>query len=263
MPAPLFSVVMPAYQASATLAAAAGSVLQQTEGNLELLIVDDSSKDETLEIALGLQAADGRVKVLRPAKNGGVAAARNLAIEAAEGRYISFLDSDDLWYPGKLALQRSAFESGAKVSFGSYVRSAGIYQGVRRARRSVVPRDFLITNPIGNLTGAYCVEAIGKIYQPKVRHEDYVMWYEIVRKAGIAYGIDEVMGVYHVAPGSVSGNKAKAALWHWQALRQSMHIPLAPAVVGFVGYAMYSVAIRMRERLSANGLFSVDRSPSQ
>jgi teichuronic acid biosynthesis glycosyltransferase TuaG len=263
MPAPLFSVVMPAYQASATLAAAAGSVLQQTENDLELLIVDDFSKDETLDVALGLQAADGRVKVLRPAKNGGVAAARNLAIEAAEGRYISFLDSDDLWYPNKLALQRAAFESGARVSFGSYIRSAGRFQSVRRAWRSVVPRDFLISNPIGNLTGAYSVEAVGKIYQPKVRHEDYVMWYEIVRKAGVAYGIDQVMGIYHVAPGSVSGNKAKAALWHWQALRQSMNIPFAPAVAGFVGYAVYSVAVRARERFSFNKDFSADRSPHQ
>src|SRR5688500_7031207 len=98
------SVVMPAYNAEATIASAMASVRAQTYAGWELIVVDDGSTDRTAEIAAGAAATDKRIRVIRQ-RNQGVAAARNAAIEAATGRYLAFLDADDLWLPSKLERQ--------------------------------------------------------------------------------------------------------------------------------------------------------------
>ena len=100
--APLFSIVMPVYNAAATLEAAARSVLDQSEGNLELLLVDDGSTDGSLALARTLAAADPRVRVFAQ-QNGGICAARNRALREARGQYLGFCDDDDLYLPGALA----------------------------------------------------------------------------------------------------------------------------------------------------------------
>ena len=99
---PLFSILMPVYNAAATLEAAARSVLDQSQGDLELLLVDDGSADGSLELARSLAAADPRVRVFAQ-KNGGICAARNRALAEARGRYLGFCDDDDLYLPGALA----------------------------------------------------------------------------------------------------------------------------------------------------------------
>src|SRR5690606_27562936 len=92
------SVVMPAYNASATLEASMRSALAQTHGEVELLVIDDCSTDGSWDLLQALAATDARVVPIRQPRNAGVAAARNAGIEAATGRYIAFLDSDDRWY---------------------------------------------------------------------------------------------------------------------------------------------------------------------
>ncbi|MEO5558592.1 MAG: glycosyltransferase family 2 protein, partial [Dokdonella sp.] len=101
----LVSVVMPVYNAAATLRKSIDSVLGQSHAAVELLAVDDGSRDASAQILDEYAARDPRVRALRMPVNGGVAAARNLALDAAQGRYIAFLDSDDWWHPDKLARQ--------------------------------------------------------------------------------------------------------------------------------------------------------------
>lgn len=111
---PVVSVIIPAYNATRTLEATLRSALAQTVRNIEVTIVDDGSKDDTLAFARRLAAVDDRVRVLtRP--NGGVAAARNTGIRAARGRYVALLDADDLWVPHKLERQLRVLESDRKV----------------------------------------------------------------------------------------------------------------------------------------------------
>ena len=102
MDTPLVSVIVPAFNAASYLQNALDSVLQQTYSNWELILVDDASQDNTLEIAYHNQKWDSRIKVLAMAENQGVGVARNLATDKAQGVLIAFLDADDLWLPQKL-----------------------------------------------------------------------------------------------------------------------------------------------------------------
>jgi len=243
-----FSIVMPAFNASKTIAQSIRSVQAQAEKNWELIVVDDQSKDTTSDIVEQMQKDDARIRLIRNNDNQGVAASRNSALQASKGRYIAFLDSDDFWTDGKLSSQREQFRNGAKVVFGSYRRlyPDGSYQIVK-ARKSISPGTFTFYNPIGNLTGAYD-RSIGMVLQKKIRHEDYVMWYEIVKRAGIAYGTEQILGNYRISTTSLSGNKIKAAKWHWTALRDEMNHSSGKASIGFVGYIAYSAMIRTMPR---------------
>ena len=107
----LISVVIPAYNATATLAETLRSALRQTHAELEVIVVDDGSKDGTRAMAESFAAEDPRVRVISKA-NAGVAAARNTGIDAARGDFIAPLDADDLWHPDKLRLQLERFTNG-------------------------------------------------------------------------------------------------------------------------------------------------------
>ena len=243
-----FSIVMPAFNASKTIAQSISSVQAQTDKNWELIVVDDQSKDNTSEIVKQMQSDDPRIRLIRNNDNQGVAASRNTALQASKGKYIAFLDSDDSWTEEKLLSQREQFGNGAKVVFGSYRRlySDDSYQIVK-ARRCVSSRTFTFFNPIGNLTGAYD-RSIGTVLQKKVGHEDYLMWFEIVKRAGVAFGSERILGNYRVNNTSLSGNKIKAAKWHWAALRNEMKLSSGQATLGFIGYVAYSATIRMSTR---------------
>jgi len=120
MHSPLVSVIIPAYNATRTLEATVRSALQQSVSDLEVVIVDDGSKDETF--ALASSFTDPRIRVLRK-PNGGVASARNVGIRAAQGKYVAILDSDDLWVPDKLEKQLAVLENGT----GVYAVQSGAY----------------------------------------------------------------------------------------------------------------------------------------
>jgi glycosyltransferase involved in cell wall biosynthesis len=109
---PLVSVIVPAYNAAAFIGAAIESARQQTYRNIEILVVDDGSTDQTLAAARALADLDHRIKVLTQT-NRGVAAARNRAIAAARGEYIAPLDADDIWYPRKIEQQVQRMQNAA------------------------------------------------------------------------------------------------------------------------------------------------------
>lgn len=242
----VFSIVMPAFNAEATLEEAVASVAEQTYPLWELLIVDDASSDRSLEIAQRLAATDSRITVLSSPKNTGVAHARNIGLQSAKGRYIAFLDADDRWLPRKLELQMAEFTHGAKVVFGSYHRFTNHGTcGTVWAKAKVTSQDMLRHNCIGNLTAAYDRNALGLALQEPTPHEDYVMWYRLVALSGQAHGIHEPLACYRVATASLSGNKLRAARWHWDALRRSFVLPLHVASYYFVVYTLLSLRLRI------------------
>jgi teichuronic acid biosynthesis glycosyltransferase TuaG len=243
-----FSIVMPAYNAEKTVSESIESVIRQSYQDWELIIVDDKSTDNTYSAAAAVSNTDSRIKVVRLSRNGGVARARNHAMELASGRYIAFLDSDDTWTEDKLSLQYDAFNSGAKIVFGSYRRifNDNTYQTVR-AKSDVDENIFKYYNPIGNLTGAYD-RTIGMVPQKDIRHEDYMMWYELVCRSKRAVGLSAILGNYRVNSASLSGNKIKAAKWHWDVLRNGMNISAVHASIYFLGYALNTASIRMSQR---------------
>ncbi len=243
------SVVMPAYNASVTLEASMRSALEQTHAAVELLVIDDRSTDATWELIQARAAADPRVVPIRQPRNGGVAAARNAGIEAATGRYIAFLDSDDCWYPDKLAIQLAAMRAeGVAVGYAAYERvdEAGrVLSRVRPPARAGYA-EMLKGNCIGNLTGIYD-RAIGEPRFGAMGHEDYVFWLGVVRMAGQAVCAqpDRMLASYLVRPGSLSANKLRAARWQWRIYRESERLGVVRAGWYFAHYAARAVGKRI------------------
>ena len=240
------SVIMPAFNSEHTIARAIESVLSQTYEDFELIIVDDASTDEVSMVVEKFRN-DPRVVFLRNGENLGVAKSRNKAIKIAAGRYISFLDSDDWWSKNKLEKQLKAMKyHSAGVCHSSYERhKANSKVVIVNAKKRVMPRDMLITNHIGNLTGIYDVDIIGKVYQHECKHEDYVMWYEIILRAGFSVGVEESLAYYFVQPKSISSNKIASSRWHYHVLRQHFNIPMLKANILWFAYIFHALIKRM------------------
>lgn len=242
------SVVMPAYNAAATLRASMDSVFAQTHADLELLVIDDCSMDATWALIEEASACEPRVVPIKMQQNGGVAAARNAGIEAAKGTHIAFLDSDDRWLPDKIALQLAHMqETGAQISYTSYRRfdESGRELSVVCPPAEVDYADMLKSNRIGNLTGIYD-RSLGDVRFERIGHEDYVFWLQLVRRAGIARRVptSEPLAEYLVRTGSLSADKRKAARWQWNIYRNVEGLDPIRAAWYFAHYATIAVMKR-------------------
>jgi len=221
---PLVSIIMPAYNAAAYLQAAVESVLKQTYPQWELIVINDASTDGTSALAMGLAAQDQRIRVFQQAENTGVASARNRGLDNAAGKYIAFLDSDDLWEPEKLATQIQLMEDkNLLICYSSYHRidGKGRLKGIVSVPPQVSYKDMLKSNFIGNLTGIYNAEVLGKQYFSELRHEDYIAWLELMKKAGLAHAAAGNLASYRVSSGSLSANKLRTVKWQWRIYRRS------------------------------------------
>ena len=222
--APLVSVVVPAWNAAATLAAAVASVRAQTLGDWEMIVVDDASTDGTLGLARALAAAEPRLRVLARARNGGAAAARNAAIRASRGRLVAFLDADDRWYPEKLARQAAFMAAGGHaLVYSGYRRVAadGRPLGTVRPPARVSHAGLLRGNVIGCLTAVYDSAVFGRAEMPELRRrQDYGLWLALLRRVPYAHGLPEPLADYRVQPASLSGGKLGAAAATWALYRE-------------------------------------------
>jgi glycosyltransferase involved in cell wall biosynthesis len=161
------SVVIPAYNAAATLGRAVGSVLGQTEQNLQVLIIDDASTDDTAEIAAGLAARDHRVALLRRTVNGGPAAARNLGLAQARGRWIALLDADDAFVPHRLThLMGLGEQQEADLVCDNLLLCSA--QGSDSGEPMIHPRR--LPNPKWMSAAEFVTGNIGSRYRPRVSY---------------------------------------------------------------------------------------------
>jgi glycosyltransferase involved in cell wall biosynthesis len=242
----LFSVVMPAFNAASTVDESMNSVVRQTLADWELLVVDDCSQDTTRELIEARMRSDSRVRGFFLHKNGGVSAARNVAIREAKGRFLAFLDADDLWCPEKLQRQFDVLNTRSDVVFSDYIRfdAQGLKGRVRVPPRLTYGR-LLNGNCIGNLTGAYNCERLGKYFQRPIKHEDYLMWLQILKAGTVAEGIGEVTALYRVTNASVSANKLKAAHWTWNIYRRELSLNIFNASYRYFRYFVSAVMKRV------------------
>jgi teichuronic acid biosynthesis glycosyltransferase TuaG len=222
---PLVSVITPGFNAAAYLEDTIASVQAQTFENWEMIIVDDHSRDATLEIAQKYAYADERVRAFAlPEERKGAAHARNFGIEQARGRYIAFLDSDDLWTSQKLERQIEFMRrNGSAFSYSRY--SLISKDGRNLGRVMPIPpqltyRELLKTCPIGCLTAVYDTDVIGKQYMPDLpKGQDYALWLQILKIIPKADGIDEVLGFYRTGGASLSSNKLEKFKYIWRIYR--------------------------------------------
>ncbi|MCC5859611.1 MAG: glycosyltransferase family 2 protein [Ectothiorhodospiraceae bacterium] len=232
--APLVSIITPAHNTARFLPRAVAAVERQTLDAYEHLIIDDASTDETHELAQELAARSPKVRYIRLKRQRGAGRARNVGIEAARGRYVSFLDSDDLWLPAKLESQIGFMEREQVLfTYGDYMEQHWRSQAVRKMHvlpETITHRDLLHGCPIGCLTAAYNQEALGKRYMPNVRRgQDWGLWLKLTRLAGPALKYPGLEAIYTRGGGSLSANKLAKARDIYRIYRQQerMAAPLA------------------------------------
>lgn len=220
----LISIIMAAYNAEKTIEQAINSVLSQTYTNFELLVVNDCSKDRTVELVKDIVAKDSRVRLISNVKNSGVSYTRKHGLEEAKGDWIAILDSDDAWEPEKLEkqieLQR---RTNADLLFtgSAFMDSEGHpIDWYLHVPKEVTYRQLLKQNVLSNSSALVRKELYAKHYAiGDGMHEDFAIWLSILKKGTKAYGVDEPLLIYRIAKSSKSGNKVKAARMNWNTYR--------------------------------------------
>ncbi len=254
------SIIMPCYNGANYLQEAVNSVINQTYDCWELIIVDDCSSDNTYLLMVELASMDDRIIILKNSENQGGARTRNTAIGMASGRYIAFLDSDDVWGVNKLTDQVSFMESkGIGFSYTNYQQfSLKLGDGVIINSPSYVSYvDMIKCNFIGCLTVMYDVTAFGKFYFPltKKRH-DFALWLEMLGKFDFAYNVGSVQASYRVHSNSLSANKLDAFQSYFHVLYRVQKIGVFESLYSTFVFAVLSI---LKKKKPAVYLFLVSK----
>ena len=247
MPAadPVLSILTPAYNAAGSIAQTIDSVLKQSFGDWELLVVDDASRDQTRDIVASYAARDARVQLVEQRANGGPARARQAGLDRARGRYVAFLDSDDWWLPDKLSRQ---------LEFMTAKRAALTYTAFRRVmadgskvgRKIDVPPRLTYEELLGNTAIATSTAIVdrsmtGPIHMKVTYYDDFALWLDVTRGGLAAHGLNEDLMRYRVVSGSVSRNKGRSARMVWRTYRDVERLSLPRASCAFARYALNAV----------------------
>ena len=239
----LVSVVMPAYNCAASIGDSIESVLCQ-DVPLELIVVNDRSPDD-LDAAMAKYLADERVVYVTNEKNMGAALSRNRAMEMARGKYIAFLDSDDIWLPGKLKKQVEILETSGNVlccTARSLMTPEGVDDGrILPVAEVITYRDLLRHKSIACSSVVIRTEAAREFPMGhEDSHEDYIMWLQVLRKYGDARGINEPLLRYRLSTTGKSGSKLHSAKMTFMVYRY-MGFSLPKSLLCFASYAINGV----------------------
>ncbi len=243
---------MPSYNSEQFLPATIDSVINQTFKEWELIIIDDCSPDNSNKIIEDYMQRSEKIKLISLKSNSGPAIARNRGIREAKGRYIAFLDSDDLWHPNKLSKQLSFMKKqDAALSFTGYDRideQSGKVTGQLHVPFRVDYDELLKQNIIGCLTAMYDTQKLGKVYMPDIlKRQDFALWLTILKKIPYAYGLNEPLAYYRVRTASVSSNKILASKYNWKLYREVEKLPLHKAIYYFGWYTYKSILTRIMQ----------------
>ena len=246
----LVSIITPVYNAERFIEQTIKSVQNQSYTNWEMILVDDLSDDNSQEIIKKVQELDNRIKYIRVKENSGAAVARNTAIENAKGRYIAFLDSDDLWKYNKLEKQINFMkQNNYGFTFTSYELMGEDGQNLNKIVQ--VPQkinyDGLLKNTIiGCLTVIIDRKIVGDFTMPLLRKgQDTATWLKILRNYEYAYGINENLANYRLVKGSISSNKIDALKRTWNTYRNVEHLSLIKSCYVFSCYVINAVKKRI------------------
>ncbi len=249
MNAPLVSIITPTYNSEAFIAQTIESVQAQTHQNWELLIVDDCSTDHTKSIVKSFAADDPRVTFHQLSKNSGPGVARNQAVEMSGGKYIAFLDSDDLWLPDKLQKQLDFMHANDQpftFSFYDCIDEAGNPIGKRiEAPRVLHYRQLFFCNFVGNLTGIYDAEFFGRIPISGLRkRQDWMVWLTVLRQIRKAGPVPESLALYRVRKDSVSSRKMGLLEHNFAVYRQFHRMGIFLSLCCMVGFLAVQLCVK-------------------
>ena len=224
----LVSVIMPSYNCAEYVEESIRSVQAQTYQNWELLSVDDCSKDNTITRVMAMKEKDSRIMVFQNSHNSGAAVSRNTALKNARGRWIAFLDSDDLWEPTKLEKQiRFMEENGYAFSYTNYQeideksQPTGVFiSGPKHIAKAGM---YAFCWP-GCLTVMYDREKIGLVQIEDIKkNNDYAMWLKVCKKAD-CYLLDECLAKYRRGRDSINMvGYVTLIKWHYRLWHEAEH----------------------------------------
>ncbi|QDR72384.1 glycosyltransferase family 2 protein [Limosilactobacillus reuteri] len=224
---PFFSVIVNTHNNEDTIRRTLNSVIYQTFSNFELVIVDDASSDATVNIVKKiLNKYKGKGNVIELKNNTGISNARNIGVTYSRGKYIAFLDGDDLWEKNKLEIQHS-FLSNNLINwiFSNYsvINEEYIKLGNRCRKEGVYDYKSIINNgnPVGMLTVVLKRELLIATPFRNVRHEDYDLWIRLAKKGVIGYLQPNILGEYMKHKKSISSNKFNSILWTYGVFRSN------------------------------------------
>lgn len=243
---PLVSIIMPCYNAERYVVQSIESVLAQTYQNWELLITDDGSTDKSVEIISKYCTKDERINVLVPDEHQGIARTRNMSISRSKGRFVAFLDSDDIWYPEKLEKQVGyMLDNDVAFTYSSYeiidyqgntknkvVNDAGMMSYKKYLRNTIICCGTVVIDR--DKTGHFSTPIIKT-------SEDMSLWLSIMKRGFDAYPVPGPLHKYRITPGSASSNKIKAACDVWRVYRKIEKLPLPLAMYNFICYSFNAV----------------------
>lgn len=248
----LVSIITPIYNCEKYIEETMNCVLNQTYSNWEMIMVDDCSPDNSSNIIKKYVKKDERFKYIKLKENSGAAIARNTALENSQGRFIAYLDADDLWKKDKLEKQ---------VSFmleNNYAFTCTDYEKIDDDGKSLnkivkipekVDYNLFLRNTIIQTVGVMVDTKItGKdvLIMPNIRRrQDAATWAQILKKGFDCYELPENLSFYRVVPNSLSSNKFKAVKMNWHWYRKMEKLPLWKACYCFVGYAFNAVKKRI------------------
>lgn len=248
---PLVSVVVPVFNAEKFLKETINSVKSQTYDNWELILVNDCSTDKSADIIKLAAKTDNRIKLVNLEKNGGAAKARNLGIMEAKGKYLAYIDSDDLWLPEKLEKQ---------IEFMQKTDSTFCYTGYEFADENAKSTGKIVSVPekitykqalrnttIFTSTVMFNLEKLDKesILMPDVKSEDTATWWKILKKINHADGLNENLSIYRRSKNTLSSDKKEAIKRIWNLYRKQENLNLVKSSVNFAGYAINAVRRRV------------------
>lgn len=238
----MVSIIIACYNSQSFISLAIESVLKQTFKDWEVLVIDDCSTDNSALIVKHYCEIDQRIRYFKTDfPSGSPALPRNIGIRNAKGRYIAFLDSDDVWLPNKLEEQLLLFnDSQIAIVYSNYEK---ITENGERSNRIIKApvmvgyKQLLLGNVIGCLTAIYDTNMVGKIYFSDQFHEDYIMWLSILKKGYIAKNTNTVTSLYRVRKQSISSNKLKVLSWQWNIYVNIEKTGYIKAIYYFANYA--------------------------
>lgn len=242
------SIIVPVYNAQKYIEETIRSVKAQTYENWELLLVEDGSTDDTARVLEELlqKEPDARIRVL-PKENGGAAKARNYGLSQATGRFIAYVDADDLWSSDKLEKQLAFMkEKQAAFCFTGYefADENGVGNGtIVRVPETLVYKQALKNTTIFTSTVMFDTQKIEKedLNMPIIKSEDTALWFKVLRTGITAYGLDENLVRYRRMGGTLSSNKLEAIRRIWNLYRKSEKLSIPYSIYNFIFWAFRAV----------------------